>query len=429
MKIVSLTSENVKRLSAVHIEPNGNLVVIGGKNGAGKTSVLDSICYALGGKGAVPSQPIRKGAESASIVVELDDLIVKRRFTSSGSTLTVESREGAKYPSPQAMLDKLVGRLSFDPLEFSRMKPDQQAATLRDLVGIDHRELDMKRKIAFEKRTAVNRDVNALAANLAAAPRHDDVPEAEVSVSELLKELEAAQATNRARSDAQTEARSAEQTAAGCVANIKRQVLRMEELERQLADAKATLEQMHNDRAELDKQAAKMKAAADAMPTIDCNPLHAKINTAESTNRKVRENAKRAEIAASLESKRKAADKLTAEITNIDLTKETDLRNAAFPIEGLGFSVDGVTFGGLPLEQASSAESTSISAAIGIAANPELRVMLIRNGSLFDDESMMRLVDIADEKDTQVWIERVGEGAECSVIIEDGAVKAKDSDA
>lgn len=47
MKIIKLTSENVKCLKAISIEPDGNLVIIGGKNGAGKTSALDSIAFAV----------------------------------------------------------------------------------------------------------------------------------------------------------------------------------------------------------------------------------------------------------------------------------------------------------------------------------------------------------------------------------------------
>lgn len=49
MKINSLELENVKRIKAVKIEPTENgLTVIGGRNGQGKTSVLDSIAWALG---------------------------------------------------------------------------------------------------------------------------------------------------------------------------------------------------------------------------------------------------------------------------------------------------------------------------------------------------------------------------------------------
>ena len=50
MRIIRLQAENIKRLQAVEIEPHGDVVKITGKNGAGKSSVLDSIWMALAGK-------------------------------------------------------------------------------------------------------------------------------------------------------------------------------------------------------------------------------------------------------------------------------------------------------------------------------------------------------------------------------------------
>ena len=60
MKINLLKAENIKRLVAVEIQANGEpVVVIRGRNGAGKSSVLDSIAFALGGKNLQPAEPIR----------------------------------------------------------------------------------------------------------------------------------------------------------------------------------------------------------------------------------------------------------------------------------------------------------------------------------------------------------------------------------
>lgn len=114
-KIIKLTAENVKRLSVVEISPEGNVVTIGGRNGQGKTSVLDSIEYALGGNPS-DTMPVRSGEESAKVVVDLGDIVVKRTFTAAGGTsLTVTNADGVKQASPQAILDKLTGRLTFDP--------------------------------------------------------------------------------------------------------------------------------------------------------------------------------------------------------------------------------------------------------------------------------------------------------------------------
>ena len=63
VKINTLEFENVKRIKALALEPSPNgLTVIGGRNNQGKTSVLDAICWALGGEKYRPSQAQREGA-------------------------------------------------------------------------------------------------------------------------------------------------------------------------------------------------------------------------------------------------------------------------------------------------------------------------------------------------------------------------------
>ncbi len=62
VKISSLELENVKRIRAVQIVPTADgLTVIGGRNGQGKTSVLDAIAWALGGNKLRPQNPNRDG--------------------------------------------------------------------------------------------------------------------------------------------------------------------------------------------------------------------------------------------------------------------------------------------------------------------------------------------------------------------------------
>ena len=57
--------------------------------------------------------------------------------------------------------------------------------------------------------------------------------------------------------------------------------------------------------------------------------------------------------------------------------------------------------------------------------NPKLKVMLIRDGSLLDDNSMKLLVEEADKSGAQIWIEVVGNRADCSVVIEDGEIQSE----
>ena len=117
-RIVKLQVAQVKRLSVVEITPDGAVVIIRGKNSAGKSSVLDSIMYALGGKKAIPSQPIKQGEDSATIRIKVENvpmenrqetLIVERKFRRKGKDCTSEveirTENGYLAPSPQAILD------------------------------------------------------------------------------------------------------------------------------------------------------------------------------------------------------------------------------------------------------------------------------------------------------------------------------------
>jgi len=159
MKIVKLVAENFKRLKAVEIEPDGSLVIIRGENGAGKSSVIDSIWAALGGKNACPDKPIRDGEDKATISLDLGDYVVTRTFTPKDTYLAVRTRDGATLPNPQKMLDGIIGAVGFDPFEFSRKPAKEQAKTLASVAGLDFAELNAERKAAYDSRTEANREV------------------------------------------------------------------------------------------------------------------------------------------------------------------------------------------------------------------------------------------------------------------------------
>src|SRR5579864_5989965 len=141
MRILRLEAENIKKLRVVSVTPEGDVVQITGPNGSGKTSILDAIFYALDGTSGIPSKVVRNGTDHARVSVDLGEqkteLIVTREFAKDGATrLTVENTEGLRFKSPQSMLDALLGSLTFDPLEFTRMQPKQQLETLRGVVNL-----------------------------------------------------------------------------------------------------------------------------------------------------------------------------------------------------------------------------------------------------------------------------------------------------
>jgi hypothetical protein len=432
LTIVELKASNVKRLRAVHIRPDGAAVVLGGKNGQGKSSVLDAIAYALGGKDAACREPVRRGAESAEIVCDLGEIIVRRTFKPTGeTTLVVSSREGARFPSPQAMLDRLTGSLTFDPLAFARMRPAEQSETLRRLVGLDFKDLDAERASVYAERTTVNRDGQAMLARFNAAPSFPDAPAAEISSSEVLAERDAATERNAANSGKRDEAAYAERIAGERANGAHLASLSVEEADAEVkrwtevaATRRRSLIEAERMRDEARAKADAIAAEVTTLVDVDLAPFKGRLDAVDATNNKVRANAVRAKLEKDLEAKRDESRALTARLEAIDAEKAKAIETAPMPVPGLGFDAAGVTLNGLPFEQASQAEQLRVSVAMGFALNPRLRVLLVRDASLLDSESLDLVTRMAEEAGAQVWLERVEADAATTVLIEDGQARA-----
>ena len=399
-KIIKLEASNFKRLRAVEINPDGNLVVIAGRNGQGKSSVLDAITAALGGTStkALP-RPIRDGEDKAQIVLETEDLIVTRKFSGSGSTLTVKGKDGATYSKGQAKLDQLLGRLSLDPLAFTQLSEKDQLKTLLDLVDLPFKPADIEAERAkvFAERTDVNRRVKELQGQAAGYSIPASTPDEEISVSGLLSEYRAGQELNHNIDVAHT-ARN------GWADKVER-------MKRELADAEQQL------------KAAQEKV--DTAPAkVDLEAIQSQIDTAEQVNAAVREKKQAKQVSQRLMALQLDAKQLSDQLEAIDKRKADGLAAATFPVDGLGFDADGVTYQGVPFKQASSAEQLRVSLAMAIALNPGLRVIRIADGSLLDSTNLELIEEMAVSNDYQVWIEMVNESGDFGIVIEDGEVAA-----
>ena len=423
MKILQLKSENVKRLNCVELTPDGSMVIIAGENANGKTSVLDSIEMALAGGNSICAQPIHSGAKKGSTQIDLGEFIVTRNYTQGGTSLTVTTKDGAKMSSPQKVLDDLVGKLTFDPLAFQRMKPTQQLDALREMAGIDFTMLDAKRDRIYSERTDANRELKRLQGALASLPRHNDAPAEAVSIEELSQELTDSQANNAFNDNLRRSTQPYEEKLKSVKSNYSECSEEIKRLEARLVELRKTLEQITEDgkqaRAALDEATAKIAQLED----IDTAPIIERINNADAINQKVRANRQHAETAALVKAKESEADALTEQLEAIEAKKLARIQSAQFPVEGLSLNDAGVTFNGIAFEQASGAEQLRVSVAIAMAANPRLKIMLCRDGSLLDKKSLALLSEIVTDNGYQCWLERVGTDDPCAIVIEDGYVK------
>ena len=284
-RIVRLTAENVKRIRAVNIQPDGDLIVITGKNSQGKTSVLDSIWLALGGgeAGRHVDKVIRDGQDAASAVVDLGDLIVQRTWArkeddSVTSKIEVRSKDGAVYKKPQQMLDEMLGALSFDPLAFSRMGPKEQVEALMRASGktAELNTLDANRKRAFDERQDVNRRVRDLQGEIRSLPAPSpETPTEEVSMVEMIRRA-------RALTDQRNERAQMLLRIAACKAEAAEADEQIADLARRLAAARDRL----NDAT---AEANERQAEYDALPPLpEASEFQSEIDATEKVNAAVR---------------------------------------------------------------------------------------------------------------------------------------------
>lgn len=392
MKIIKLTAENVKALKAVEIEPSGNVVVITGENGAGKSSILDSIEYALYGGRSLPERPIRSGQQSARIELDLGTIIVERSFTKKGSYLTIRGEDDTKVTSPQKFLDDIVGEISLDPYAFSNEPdPKKQRKILLDLLGVD---LDANATAIAElreERRIINKDIQAnkgTLASFAEPPADMEIPEEEISVVEL-----------------------ANKRAEATVENTR--------LQSHIDGASQTRKHIDQLQATLAEHEAYIKTHT----LIEIDEIAQKMASAEKVNVFVRQNKSKANVKKRLKDAQAEYKKKGADMELLEQGKAELLRDAKMPVKGLSVDDDGVMFNGIPMAQIASSEKLKVGVAVAMALNPELRVLHIKDGSLLDEANMQVIADMVKEKDYQVWVERVSDKGAAAIVVEDGSVK------
>jgi len=407
MNIIKLEASNVMNIEAIEIEPNGNTVTLTGKNGAGKSAFLKAIEFALSGKAlASTPEPVRHGQNSGDILLDLGDIVVKRHFTNESSTVKIENKDGAVFKSPQALLDKFRGNISFDPMGFAELPEKQQKEVLLGMIDlpIDFDELDRKRKTIYDARTDVNRDLKRLEGQRDGIPNLPDVPDEEESAVDVMAEMQVATEQIGTNNTIRAKHRDAIATCSTLANEVRRIELELEEKKRTLI--------VH------EKYVVELQPTVNTMVDPDLEQFKCKLEDVEKINVQVRQKQERTKTEGMILVARTKSASLTQEIVDIDALKTRTISEAGLPVPRLGFNETGVTFDNVPLVQCSDGQKRLISARIGMAMNPDLRVLWVNDASLLDTDSIKDLKAIADENGYQLWLECVSDDDKVGVHIE-----------
>jgi len=440
VKIIEFRGRAIKALKAVQIKPGDKPVVkLTGRNRQGKSSILDAIWMALGGKSCIPSKPIRDGAEEAEAYLDLGEFTVSRKITRGGEYLQVQTKDGFKASKPQEFLSSRLGNRARNPLQFMALKPDEQVKALQGMVkiqvdpkkfesitglpikGIDFESdpvavLDQAYKHLYQQRTEINREVarieGVLKTIIAQIPPGSENVQP-VSAVELFKERSALNAEKEANDKKRT-ALESEQTkllSLGELAErIHNEVIDLQQQIAKLQEQRAGIIAEYQD---LEGAIAGASIGVAQLVDPDFTDIDARIAGVDEANR-IANLIKQHESESLLHGQTvDRALTLSNNLTMLKLYKTELISASGLPVPGLGFENGEVTFNGFPLSQASTREQIEISCAICAAENPAIGILTVDIGfAELDKEGQEALTDFARDRDLQIWITKVSEEPE-----------------
>lgn len=410
VKINSLELENVKRIKAVKLEPSPNgLTVIGGKNGQGKTSVLDSIAWALGGDRYRPSAAQRDGSViPPTLHITLSNgLVVERK--GKNADLKVIDPDGRK--SGQQLLNEFISQLALDLPRFMEANNKDKANILLQIIGVGDKlfELERREKELYNQRHAVGQIADQKRKFAAEMVFYPDAPAELVSASELIRQQQDILARNAENQRKRENMRTIEIKAESLQSDIDRLRAELQRLESQLTTALADLE----------------IARKDALFLQDESTAELEKNIAEidEINVKVRANLDKEKAEDDTKEYTAQYNVLTAQLDDVREEKLALLNGAELPLPGLSVEDGELTYNGHKWDSVSGSDQLKIATAIARKINPQCGFVLVDKLEQMDIDTLREFGAWLEGEGLQVIATRVSTGDECSVIIEDGYVK------
>lgn len=407
IKINTLEFENTKRIKAVKMSPSANgLTVIGGRNGQGKTSILDSIAWALGGDKYRPTAAERDGSVTPpALRITLNNgLIVERK--GKNSSLKVIDPNGNK--GGQQLLNEFVSELAIDLPKFLNANNKEKAQTLLQIIGVGDElfRLEKEETELYNKRHLLGQIADQKKKFADEQPYFSDAPKELVSASELIRQQQEILARNgeNQRLRQHQEALIKEES----------------EIIAAICETENRLKDLQSKKTELAKKIdLSMKTTAELVDE-STEELERNIENIELINTKVRANMAKEMADAEAKKYRADYDDMTDEIESVRREKIDLLNRADLPLPGLSVEAGELLYKGKKWDCMSGSEQLKVATAIVRKLKPQCGFVLIDKLEQMDIDTMNEFGCWLEAEGLQAIATRVSTGEECSIIIEDG---------
>lgn len=406
--IASLELENVKRVRAVSFDPAPTgLTLLGGKNRQGKTSVLDAICYALGGEAYRPSDlQNRDGVATARMDIMLSNgLHVVRE--GKNAALKVTDPSGKK--AGQTLLNSFIEELALNLPKFLNASNKDKAKTLLKILGIEDQltELENEERKATHERLLAGREADRKEKYADELPEYPDAPDEPLSSADMSRKLQEALAVN-------ADNQAKRQRKAALERDMQAQQDIVNRLKAELARAKQTLDKLT---ADYSVSAADINDLRD----VDTSTMDAELEKIDVINNKVRVNQEKSRARDEAQQARAIHTTWNNKVADIRKRRDALLASVELPLPGLAVEDGELIYNGARWDCMSGMEKIRVATAIVRRLKPSCGFILLDGLEAFDADELNKLREWLTGEGLQAIGTKVCEDG-ADIIIEDGQV-------
>lgn len=422
--LTGLKIQNYMGVELLEINPTG-VVTVKGKNGVGKSTVLDAIYYAIiGGKSV--EQPIKEGTKKAVITVTLGgidrELILTRTITQKSNTLKVVDN-GENKTKASELLKGLLNKISIDPQKFLLLPKKEQVELMAKVCKV---EFDFDKELVdynsdVEERRAKKRDITDIETRISHIDLPKELPAVLPSMKEATDELQEAVRFNSEQDSKNLRILSLKNEIDGFKQTNENLKNAYEINLKQLLDnfeiaKKNLLGKYKSDKEDISLKYEESKDILEAIGDIaehkNIEVIQKRIELAEFSGQlEIKKNYE-----TDLKTQKKALTEIETKIYERKDRKEKALSNASIPIDGLITDGECLILNNIPFEQASTAERIKVATTLAIKANKTLKLINIKDATLLDKESLQTVIDVAKANNCQLFMEVVSDDEE--IVIE-----------
>lgn len=459
MKTTRIHIKNLFGISETELD--GRSMEVTGSNGVGKTSIIDSIKYALTNDSS-RDYVIKNGESEGEIFIETDTgLTIDRKKRVNQADYKNVRQDGKPVQSPEAFVRELFTPLQIDPIKFTQMSRQEQNRIILDLIefdwdlnwikekfgeipqGVDYQQnilqvlndIQSEKGVYFQTRQDINREIRNKTAFISDIAK--DIPQGfqaekweAYDLSEAYTKITKAQEYNSRIERAKLFKDSYDNKVRGyqaemeiAVSNLKSAIAAereqlTSEIERKKTEIKAAEDKLNSlsdkiadktkifeseYREKVAKLDSDIKVANEYIgkQLVDVSVMQTEVKTAEEMKKHLNEYRRMKSMQDELEALEEHSKALTSKI---ELARELPgeiLKTATIPVKGLTVK-DGIPLiNGLPVSNLSEGEQLQLCVDVALSKPNSLQIILIDGAEKLSEKNRLALYEKCKEKGLQ----------------------------